>query len=336
MDLPAHQVELLHAVADVSPRLVVVLSNGSVVTVAPWQDRAQAVLEGWLLGQAGGSATADLLLGAVSPSGKLAETIPVRYEDNPTIGAFPGEHGRVRYGEGLLIGYRWYDAHRIPVAYPFGHGLSYTTFEYADLAVRVRADGERPEVEVTLTVTNTGDRAGKETVQVYVSDPAATVYRPEQELRGFAQVTLEPGQSAPLTLTLGQRAFAFWHDTAGRWVVEGGVFGVRVGASSRDIRLEAAVELTGQVVVPPLNAESTADAWLAEPVAGPWLRESLGEGEFASLLFDPQSGRMMRAIPLQRLSRFPGFPLSEQQVEEAVRRFAHDNGMTSSKSSTSC
>jgi beta-glucosidase len=326
MDLPAHQVELLHAVADVNPRLVVVLSNGSVVTVAPWQDRAEAVLEGWLLGQAGGTATADLLLGVLSPSGKLAETIPVRYEDNPTIGAFPGEHGRVRYGEGPLIGYRWYDAHRLPVAYPFGHGLSYTRFEYTDLAVKVRADGERPEVDVTLTVTNTGDRAGKETVQVYVTDPEATVYRPEQELRAFAQVMLEPGQSSPVTLNLGQRAFAFWHDSAGRWVVEGGRFGVRVGASSRDIRLQATVELTGEEVFPPLTLESTVDAWLADPVAGPWLRESLGEGEFGALLFDPQSGRMMRAIPLQRLARFPGFPVSEQQVEEAVRQFADRGG----------
>jgi beta-glucosidase len=304
-----------------------VLSNGSVVTLAPWQDRARAVLEGWLLGQAGGSATADLLLGVLSPSGKLAETIPVRHQDNPTIGAFPGEHGRVRYGEGLLIGYRWYDAHRIPVAYPFGHGLSYTTFEYSDLAVTVRADGEQPEVDVTLTVSNTGDRAGKETVQVYISDPAASVYRPEQELRGFAQVTLEPAQSSPVTFTLGPRAFAFWHDTAGRWVVESGAFGVRVGASSRDIRLQATVELTGQEVFPPLTAESTVDAWLADPAAGTWLRESLGEGEFATLLFDPQSGRMMRAIPLQRLARFPGFPVSEQQVDEAVARFA-DGGMT--------
>jgi beta-glucosidase len=326
MDLPAHQVELLHAVADANPRLVVVLSNGSVVTVAPWQDRAQAVLEGWLLGQAGGSATADLLLGVLSPSGKLAETVPVRYEDNPTVGAFPGEHGRVRYGEGLLIGYRWYDAHRIPVAYPFGHGLSYTTFEYTDLAVNVRKGGEQPEVDVTLTVTNTGDRAGKETVQVYVTDPAATVYRPEQELRGFAKVSLDPGQSTPVTLTLGPRAFAFWHDSVGRWVVEGGTFGVRVGASSRDIRKEATVELTGQEVFPPLTAESTVDAWLAHPVAGPWLRESLGDGEFAALLFDPESGRMMRAIPLQRLSRFPGFPVSEQLVEEAVGRFSDGGG----------
>ncbi len=186
----------------------------------------------------------------------------------------------------------------------------------------MRTDGDQPEVDVTLTVTNTGDRAGKETVQVYVTDPAASVYRPEQELRGFELVSLEPGQSAPVTLTLGPRAFAFWHDGAGRWVVEGGAFGVRVGASSRDIRLQATVELTGQEVFPPLTAESTVDAWLADPVAGPWLRESLGDSEFSALLFDAQSGRMMRAIPLQRLARFPGFPVSEQQVEEAVSRFA--------------
>jgi beta-glucosidase len=162
---------------------------------------------------------------------------------------------------------------------------------------------------------------------LYVTDPAATVYRPAQELRGFAKVSLEPGQSAPVTLTLGPRAFAFWHDSVGRWVVDGGAFGVRVGASSRDIRLEATVELTGQEVFPPLTVESTVDAWLGDPVAGPWLRESLGESEFAALLFDPQSGRMMRAIPLQRLARFPGFPVSEQQVEEAVRRFADGGGM---------
>jgi beta-glucosidase len=321
MDLPAHQVALVHAVADANPRVVVVLSNGSVVTVAPWQDRVPAVLEGWLLGQAGGSATVDLLLGVVAPSGRLAETIPLRYEDTPTIGAFPGEHGHVRYGEGLLIGYRWYDAHRLPVAYPFGHGLSYTSFGYDDLSATVRTDGALPEVEVSLTVTNTGDRAGKETVQFYVTDQTASVYRPEQELRVFAQVGLEPGQSAPVRVTLDQRAFAFWHETAGRWVVEGGAFGILVGASSRDLRLATTIELTGENVSPPLTADSTVDAWLGHPAAGAWFREALGEGGFAALLFDPRNGQMMRAIPLRRLSRFPGFPLSEQQVDDAVERF---------------
>ncbi len=322
LDLPAAQIELLNAVADANPQVVVVLSNGSVVTVAAWQDRAQAVLEGWLLGQAGGAATADLLRGVVSPSGKLAETIPVRYEDNPTIGAFPGEHGHVRYGEGLLIGYRWYDARDLPVSYPFGHGLAYTTFAYSDLHTTIRTDGEHPEVEVTLTVTNTGDRAGVETVQVYVTDPQATVYRPEQELRGFDRVTLEPGESTAVSIVLDDRAFAFWHVPAGRWVVEAGEFEVRVGASSREIRLRDSIQLTGERVVPALTALSTADEWLAHPAAGPWLRESLAGNEFDTVMFDPINGQMMRAVPLQRLSRFPGFPVSEQDMDQRVSDFS--------------
>lgn len=320
MDLPAHQIDLLHAVADANPDVVVVLSNGSVVTVAPWQDRARAVLEGWLLGQAGGTATADLLTGAVNPSGKLAETIPVRFADNPTVGNFPGEHGHVRYGEGLLIGYRWYDAHRLPVAYPFGHGLSYTTFDYGDAALDVHADGDRPEVTATLTVTNTGDRAGRETVQLYVTDPQATVYRPEQELRAFAKVDLAPGESTEVTFTLDARAFAFWHTGVGGWVVEGGEFGIRVGASSRDIRRSGTVTLRGQDIAEPLTPESSVDVWLRHPEAGPWLRGQL-TGEFEGMLFDPHNGQMMRAIPLQRLSRFPGFPVTEPDVEAAVARF---------------
>ncbi|WTW99864.1 glycoside hydrolase family 3 C-terminal domain-containing protein [Streptomycetaceae bacterium NBC_01309] len=322
MDLPAQQIALLHAVADANANLVVVLSNGSVVTLAPWQDRAKAVLETWLLGQAGGSAVADLLLGAVAPSGKLAETIPVRFEDNPTVGNFPGDFGRVQYGEGLLIGYRWYDAHRLPVAYPFGHGLSYTTFGYEGIEISVRADGAEPQVDVTVTVTNTGDRAGTETVQLYVTDPEASVYRPEQELRAFARVTLEPGESAPVTLALGRRAFAFWHESVGRWIVEGGVFGLRIGTSSRDIRVEGSVELTGDAFAVPLQADSTAEQWFAHPAAGPWLREAVGTEGFAAMLFDPDSGQMIRAIPLSRLARFPGFPVTDQQIDEAVQKFA--------------
>ncbi|GAA2467534.1 glycoside hydrolase family 3 C-terminal domain-containing protein [Winogradskya humida] len=318
MDLPQHQIDLLNAVADVNDNVAVVLSNGSVVTVAPWQDRAGAILEGWLLGQAGGSATADLLLGVTNPAGKLAETVPVRYEDNPTVGAFPGEAGHVRYGEGLLIGYRWYDAHRLEVAYPFGHGLSYTSFAYGDLEVTTGTDTAR----VSLTVTNSGARPGTETVQVYVTDPQASVYRPEQELRGFAQVSLAPGESRQVTVELDRRAFAFWHPALRDWTVEGGEFGIRVGSSSRDIRLDTTITLTGDEVVTPLTAESTVDGWLAHPDAGTWLREQLADGPFDAMLFDPKNGQMMRAIPLLRLSRFPGFPVTEPQVGEAVSRFS--------------
>ncbi|MEU6767836.1 glycoside hydrolase family 3 C-terminal domain-containing protein [Streptomyces sp. NPDC046853] len=322
MDLPAHQIDLLNAVAEVNPRLVVVLTNGSVVRLTPWQDRAQAVLEGWLSGQAGGSAIADLLLGAATPSGKLAETIPLRLEDNPALGNFPGAFGRVHYGEGLLIGYRWYDTRQMAVAYPFGHGLSYTTFAYDDLEVLIRSDGAEPQVDITVTVTNTGDRPGTETVQVYVTDHESTVSRPAQELRAFARVTLEPGESRPVTLSLGKRAFAFWNEALNRWAVEGGSFGLRVGASSRDIRLETTIGLTGDDLVLPLRSDSSAEEWLSHSEAGPWLRAAIGDEGFGAIMADPHNGQMIRAIPLQRLSRFPGFPLSEEQIDEAVTRFA--------------
>ncbi|MBC9711006.1 glycoside hydrolase family 3 C-terminal domain-containing protein [Streptomyces sp. TRM66268-LWL] len=322
MELPAHQVELLHAVTTANPRTVVVLSNGSAVTLAPWQDRVPAVLETWLLGQGGGAACADLLLGTANPSGRLAETLPLRYEDTPAFGAFPGEFGRVRYAEGLLIGYRWYDTRRAAVAYPFGHGLSYTTYDYSDLVTTVKADGDDPLVEVSVRVTNTGERAGSETVQLYVTDPEASVQRPEQELRAFARVFLAPGESERVTLTLTRRAFAYWHEGAGRWTVEGGTFGLRVGASSRDIRLETSVELAGDGFVAPLAAASTAEQWLGHPAAGPWLREALGTEGFAGIMFDPHNGAMMRAIPLSRLVRFPGFPVDAEQVAVAVEKYA--------------
>ena len=315
LDLPAAQLDLLDAVAAVNDQVVVVLANGSVVALHPWQDRARAVLEGWLLGQGGGSAVADLLFGAVNPSGRLAETMPVRHADNPTIGSFPGEFGAVRYGEGLLIGYRWYDAHRLEVSYPFGHGLSYTRFEYTDLTTDVLAVGSPAGlVEVALTVTNTGARSGRETVQVYVADPESSVYRPDQELKGFAQVSLEPGASARVSLTLDARAFSFWHVPLHRWVVEGGSFEIRVGASSRDLRLTATVHLAGDEITPPLSPQSPASAWLDHPVAGPRLRAQLGSGNVAAGLFDASTAEMIRAIPLDRLSRFPGFPIDENDL----------------------
>ncbi len=309
--LPAAQLALLERVADANPDVVVVLSNGAVVELEPWQGRTRAVLETWLPGQAGGGATADLLTGAANPSGRLAETVPVRYADTPTIGNFPGEAGHVRYGEGLLIGYRWYDARDLPVAHAFGHGLSYTTFSFADLRTAPAADGG---VDVTVTVTNTGERAGTETVQVYVRDPACSVFRPEQELAGFARTTLAPGEAADVVVHLERRAFAFWHTGAGRFVVEGGEFELRVGASSRDVRQRAVVVLDGDDVPVVLAPDAEAGDWLAHPVAGPRLREALGDGEWARMLADPAHGQMMRAIPLVRLTRFPGFPLAEEDL----------------------
>ncbi|MEZ0492045.1 glycoside hydrolase family 3 C-terminal domain-containing protein [Kineococcus sp. TBRC 1896] len=310
-NLPPEQLDLLQAVVAANPRTVVVLANGSVVNLEPWQHSVPAVLEGWLGGQAGGGAVADLLSGVANPSGKLAETIPVHYRDNPTVGNFPGEHGHVRYGEGLLIGYRWYDAHSLPVAAAFGHGLSYTTFGYSDLRVEPGAAGG---VDVHVTVTNTGEVAGAEVVQVYVADLDATVFRPDAELKGFARVHLEPGQAQEVSIALDERAFSFWHSATGRWVVEGGEFGVRVGASSRDVRLASTVTLAGDGVSVPLQVDSELDVWLAHPSAGPLVRERLEDTPWAGMVFDPQHGAMMRAIPLVRLTRFPGFPIAEHDL----------------------
>ena len=322
IELPANQRELLEAVAAINPNVAVVLSNGSAVTVSGWQHQARAVLECWLPGQAGGVAIADLLLGAFSPSGKLAETIPVRLEHNPAVGNFPGENGSVRYGEGLLIGYRWYDAHRLEVSYPFGHGLSYTSFGYRDLDVAVLADGAAPRVRVAFTVVNTGDRAGTEIAQLYVCDPDASVYRPEQELRGFARVELGPGASQRVELELGARAFAYWHEGLGDWDVEGGEFELRIGASSRDIRLAATITLAGSGSLAPLTIESTAEDFLARDDARDWLTGVVENTEMGARLFDEPLGRMIRAIPLVRLSRFPGAPFSEASLADAVKRFA--------------
>ena len=175
LELPAAQTELLEAVLAASDRVVVVLSNGGVVRVSGWADRAAAILEGWLLGQAGGGAVADVLFGVVNPSGRLAESIPLRLEDTPAFLNFPGEAGHVRYGEGLFVGYRDYDARDAAVSFPFGHGLSYTTFEFSGL---VGLGLGRRASTSALTVTNTGDRDGREVVQVYVSVPGSSVLAP--------------------------------------------------------------------------------------------------------------------------------------------------------------
>ncbi|MGR7002150.1 fibronectin type III-like domain-contianing protein [Yinghuangia aomiensis] len=265
------------------------------------------------------SAVADLLLGAANPSGRLAETIPVRYEDNPTIGAFPGELGHVRYAEGLLIGYRWYDAHHMPVAYPFGHGLSYTDFRYDGLAVTVE-DGADPRVTVTLTVTNTGDRTGTETVQVYVTDPESGVYRPEQELRAFTRVTLAPGASAPVELVLERRAFAFWPDGER---LDGRGRGVRhprrllvarhpLRNRRRPRRRRPAAAprrgLHGRTVAGAPRGRHLAPLHLRRLTAG---RRPHGPGP------RPDAARH----PLSRLARFPGFPVNDVKIAEALETF---------------
>ncbi|MDR2113703.1 MAG: glycoside hydrolase family 3 C-terminal domain-containing protein [Bifidobacteriaceae bacterium] len=320
MSLPAAQLELLAQVAAVNPNTVVVLSNGGVVEVASWTHQASAILEGWLLGQAGGRATAKLLFGRANPSGKLAETIPLRLEDNPSFGNFPGERGQVRYGEGLLVGYRWYDSRRAEVAYPFGHGLSYTTFEYSDAGVQVTADGPQPQVEAFVTVRNSGPVTGREVVQVYVHRTSTSaVLRPEQELRAFGSVELQSGESRQLRWQLDSRAFAFWDTARNGWLVEGGAYQIRFAASSRDVRQTAEVHLAGQPVVDPVGWDTSANEWLADSTHGPWLRSKLVGTAFANLLDDPTTQALMGPTPLIRLLRFAGFPVTAPEVEERIK-----------------
>ncbi|GAB3191223.1 glycoside hydrolase family 3 C-terminal domain-containing protein [Nesterenkonia suensis] len=316
IELPAEQLDLLDAVAEANPRTVVVLSHGGVVAL-PFAQKVPAILEGWLLGQAGGSATADLLYGAANPSGRLTETIPLRLADSPAYLDFPGEHGHVRYSEGLFVGYRWYDARQLEVAFPFGHGLSYTSFDHTDLQVSSDDGG----LHLQITVTNTGDRSGREIVQAYVGRPGSAVARAPRELKGFAPVALDAGESRTVELSVARQDLAHWDVRLADWVVEGGEHVVAVGASSRDLRQETTVEVRGDEVAIPLSEESTLGDALEHPVTGPLIRDSLQQAVQAgeSDVFSADGLlRMMESFPLGRISGFAAAGLDQDRIAELI------------------
>lgn len=265
MDLTPHQVALIKAVTAVQPKTVVILNNGAPVAMGDWIDGAAAVLEAWMMGQAGGGAIADVLYGRVNPSGKLAETFPLRLADTPAHINFPGENGVVRYGEGLFVGYRYYDARQAPVQFPFGYGLSYTTFAYANPHVSAASFKDVDGVTVSVQVTNTGPVAGKEVVQVYVHDRRSSLVRPPKELKAFAKVALQPGETKTVSLHLDFRAFAYYHPAYRQWITEDGEFDLLIGASSADIRCAQTVTLQSTLDLPSLlNRESTLRDWLED------------------------------------------------------------------------
>ncbi len=236
MKLADNQIELLQAVREANPNTVVIVNAGASLET-PWLAHCKALVYGTLGGQAGAGAMVDVLTGKINPGGKLAETWANAYADTPARDHFAGPGRTVQYREGLFVGYRYYQTAGVPVAFPFGHGLSYTQFVYSDL----HADAH----SATLTVTNTGDRAGAEIVQLYVAKPNAEIFRPAQELKAFAKVQLAAGESKTVTLTLDDKAFRYWNTRTDSWEVEGGTYELRVGASSADIRLTAAVEVIG-------------------------------------------------------------------------------------------
>lgn len=230
MHLPNVQIDVLEEIIMVNPNVIGILSGGSSIEMQ-WETDLKAILHGYLTGQAGGGAIYDLLTGAVNPSGKLAETYPIALEDTPAFSYYPARERTSEYREGLYIGYRYYDTANVPVKYPFGYGLSYTSFEYSDL--KVDADG------ATFTITNVGKVDGAETAQLYVRLPNAEVFRPEKELKGFAKVFLAAGETKTVTIPFDDMTFRYWNTASNGWAVEGGTYRILVGASSADIRLMA-------------------------------------------------------------------------------------------------
>jgi beta-glucosidase len=315
IDLPTNQLVLVHALSEVHDRLIVVLANGGVVRVSTWADKVAAILECWLSGQAAGGAAVDLLLGVANPSGKLAETIPIRLQDNSSYLNFPGEEGIVRYGEGIFIGYRAYDKLVQPVSYPFGFGLSYTSFRIDDVNVSVAGSVAGGDLAVTVmaSVTNTGQRAGAEVVQVYVGDTEASVARPLRELKGFVKVQLEPGQTQQVSCQLDERAFAFWSMRFQQWVVESGEFMIAVGSSSRHLVATETITLEAPRLALPLGPDSTLHEWLDDEHG----RELLSKRD-VRLLQDPELIKVIGTMPMHTLAAFQGMAFSHDELEELV------------------
>lgn len=303
MALPSNQNRLIAEVARVNPNTVVILHGGAPVEL-PWLDQVAAVLCMYLGGEQAGAAAADILFGEVNPSGHLAETWPVKLADNPSHLNFPGEDGVVTYAEGIFIGYRYYDKKEMPVAFPFGHGLSYTDFSYSNLRVDKEKLTDAETLQVQVDVTNTGAVAGKTVVQLYVHDPESSVRRPVRELKGFEKVALQPGETVTATFTLDKRAFAYYEPKCEDWYVESGEFIIEIGQSSRDIRLSKSVQMEGTTVLSFTVTENTTISQLMKHPKGAALIAKMmpagsGDHSDAAAAMGEGSEKMMRNMMLE-------------------------------------
>ena len=323
LDLPANQLAVLAAVAAANPRVVVVLVNGSTVVLGDVLPHAGALVEAWLGGQAAAGGIADVLTGVVNPSGRLAESIPHRLEDTSSYLNFPGDSQVVRYGEGLFIGYRGYDKTRTDVAFPFGFGLSYTSFALSDLAVTTSGSVEAGDLAATatVTVTNTGDRDGAEVVQVYVQDVESSVARPVRELKGFTKVVLAAGASETVSVALDQRAFSFWSSRLGRWAVEAGDFVVAVGTSSRDLPLAATLTVEAPRLAAPLDRDSTLEEWMGDPAGRQLVQREIAGGQAAAVL-DEELLQVIGNMPMSTLASF-GMSLDHEALDRIAQEWRH-------------
>ncbi|SEI93830.1 beta-glucosidase [Arthrobacter sp. yr096] len=315
--LPPSQLRLLEDVLDVHERVIVILSNGSAVEMHSWAHRPAAILETWLGGQAGGSAVIDVLLGSINPSGRLAESIPIRLTDCPANIGWPGEEGHVRYGEGIHVGYRYYDTYNIPVAFPFGHGLSYTNFEYTSTA-DVVSDG----IWVSTTVKNVGARSGREVVQVYANHRTPGIHRPRRELVGFGSITLPPGETGAVKIKIANEDLAYWSVAAADWAITEGPLTLEIGASSHDIRETHTITLPGNGVREPMTLGHTLHEWLDDPETGPLVRAAFGLKHDTDVLpvplDDPEVLKLVGGTTMGKFAYF-GMGLDQANIDEILR-----------------
>ena len=331
MQLPACQNRLIEAVAAANPNTVVVLHNGSPVEM-PWIGHVKGVLEAYLGGQAVGLATVRVLFGDVNPSGRLPESFPKKLSDNPSYLYYGGEGDNADYREGIFVGYRYYDRKDMEVLFPFGYGLSYTTFAYSNLRLSAETISDTDTLTATVTVKNTGSRTGKTVVQQYVGDPESTVIRPVRELKDFAKVELQPGESRDITFPLDKRAFAYWNEEIHDWHVESGEFTIEVGQSSRNIECSASVNVMSTIKLPKHYTMDTIFMDLmADPEAMEVMQPMMGaiqraltpgsedvSAAAAEAITEEMNLAMMKYMPLRGALSFGGGSITREQIEDLL------------------
>ncbi|MGG0724887.1 glycoside hydrolase family 3 C-terminal domain-containing protein [Bacillus mycoides] len=327
LQMPENHVQLIEAIAEVQSNIVVVLSNGAPIEM-PWIGKVKGILEGYLGGQALGGAIADLLFGDANPSGKLAETFPEVLSDNPSYLNFPGEGDKVEYKESVFVGYRYYDAKNIEPLFPFGFGLSYTNFEYSNLSINKKEITDTETVSVSVNVKNTGSRAGKEIVQLYIKDVESSMTRPEKELKGFKKIELQPGEEKTVSFTLNKRSFAYYNVELKDWHVETGEFEILVGKSSRESVLQDNMHVQSTTIIKKTVHRNTllgdifADPILA-PIAKGLMEKALKDSPFGSMAegdsdTSEMMGAMLNYMPLRALVNFSAGAFTEEMLSEII------------------
>jgi len=327
MKMPENHNKLIEEISKVQPNTIVVLSNGAPVEI-PWIDKVKGLLESYLGGQAGGGAVADILFGEVNPSGKLAETFPKKLSHNPSYLNFPGEGNKVEYREGVFVGYRYYDKKEIEPLFPFGYGLSYTTFEYTDIIVDKKEITDKETIEVKVKVKNTGKVKGKEIVQLYVRDVESKVNRPEKELKGFEKIELAPGEEKTVTFKLDKRSFAYYNTEIRDWYVESGEFEILVGKSSKEIELKETVKVNSTVTIKKkYDRNSTIEDLMEDPNASQVLKELMEKINEIGGIFQEDEHRdqelilsMMRYLPLRGLVNFGRGYFTDDMLEQLLEK----------------